>query len=59
MQADSKLASILMLKVLSGESKTFSYLSKLTGLRVGNLFFHLQKLLGIGMVLQQSNAGIT
>lgn len=48
---------LLMLKALSGESKTFSELSKLTGLRGGNLLFHLQKLLDTGMVLQQSERG--
>jgi DNA-binding transcriptional ArsR family regulator len=49
---------LLMLKALSGESKTFSELSKLTGMRGGNLLFHLQKLLETGMVLQRMNAEI-
>ncbi|HII01656.1 TPA: winged helix-turn-helix transcriptional regulator [Methanosarcinaceae archaeon] len=48
---------LLMLKALSGESKTFSELSKLTGLRGGNLLFHLQKLLDTGMILQRSERG--
>lgn len=48
---------LIMLKALSGESKTFSELSKLTGLRGGNLLFHLQKLLETGMVLQRSERG--
>lgn len=48
---------LLMLKSLSGESKTFSELSKLTGLRGGNLLFHLQKLLETGMVLQRNERG--
>lgn len=48
---------LLMLNALSGESKTFSELSKLTGLRGGNLLFHLQKLLETGMVLQRSERG--
>ena len=48
---------LVMLKALSGESKTFSELSKLTGLRGGNLLFHLQKLLETGMVLQRSERG--
>ncbi len=48
---------LLMLKALSGESKTFSELSKLTGLRGGNLLFHLQKLLETGMVLQRNERG--
>ena len=48
---------LLMLKALSGESKTFSELSKLTGLRGGNLLFHLQKLLDTGMIRQRSERG--
>jgi DNA-binding transcriptional ArsR family regulator len=48
---------LLMLKALSGESKTFSELSKLTGLRGGNLLFHLQKLLETGMILQRNERG--
>ncbi|MCC4769636.1 helix-turn-helix domain-containing protein [Methanosarcina sp. DH2] len=48
---------LVMLKALSGENKTFSELSKLTGLRGGNLLFHLQKLLDTGMVLQRSERG--
>jgi DNA-binding transcriptional ArsR family regulator len=48
---------LLMLKALSGESRTFSELSKLTGLRGGNLLFHLQKLLDTGMVFQRSERG--
>ncbi len=48
---------LLMLKALSGGSKTFSELSKLTGLRGGNLLFHLQKLLETGMILQRNERG--
>lgn len=48
---------LLMLKALSGESKTFSELSRLTGLREGNLLFYLQKLLGTGMILQRNERG--
>ncbi|MDD3041472.1 MAG: winged helix-turn-helix domain-containing protein [Methanosarcinaceae archaeon] len=48
---------LLMLKALSGESKSFSELSKLTRLRGGNLLFHLQKLLDTGMVLQRNERG--
>lgn len=48
---------LLMLKALSGESKTFSELSRLTGLRGGNLLFHLQKLLETDMVLQRNERG--
>jgi len=48
---------LIMLKALSGESKTFSELSKLTGLRGGNLLFHIQKLLDTRMILQRSERG--
>lgn len=46
-----------MLKALSGETKTFSALSRLTGLRGGNLLFHLQKLQDGGMILQRHERG--
>ena len=46
-----------MLKALSAETKTFSALSTLTGLRGGNLLFHLQKLLESEMILQRHERG--
>jgi len=46
-----------MLKALCAETKTFSALSALTGLRGGNLLFHLQKLLESGMILQRHERG--
>lgn len=46
-----------MLKALSIETKTFSALSALTGLRGGNLLFHLQKLMDSGMILQRHERG--
>ena len=46
-----------MLKALSAETKTFSALSELTGLRGGNLLFHLQKLQDGGMILQRHERG--
>ncbi len=46
-----------MLKALSAETKTFSALSALTGLRGGNLLFHLQKLMDSGMILQRHERG--
>ena len=46
-----------MLKALSTETKTFSALSTLTGLRGGNLLFHLQKLQYGGMILQRNERG--
>ena len=46
-----------ILKAVSGQSMSFSALSKLTGLRGGNLLFHLQKLTDSGMILQQHERG--
>ena len=48
---------IQIMKVHSSETKTFSALSSLTGLRGGNLLFHLQKLLDCGMILQRNERG--
>jgi predicted transcriptional regulator len=36
---------------------SFSAFSKLTGLRGGNLLFHLQKLLDSGLIIQQHERG--
>ncbi|MDW7727389.1 MAG: hypothetical protein SCH70_09850 [Candidatus Methanoperedens sp.] len=41
------------MKAVSIETKTFSEFSEHTGLRGGNLLFHLQKLLDSGMILQR------
>ncbi len=46
-----------IMKALSTETKTFSALSLLTGLRGGNLLFHLQKLMDSGMILQRNERG--
>lgn len=46
-----------IMKALSVETKTFSALSSLTGLRGGNLLFHLQKLLHSGMIMQRHERG--
>jgi predicted transcriptional regulator len=46
-----------ILKAISIETKTFSALTELTGLRGGNLLFHLQKLLDSGMILQRHERG--
>jgi DNA-binding transcriptional ArsR family regulator len=48
---------LLMLKALLEGSKNFSELSRITGLRGGNLLFHIQKLLETGMVLQRNERG--
>lgn len=46
-----------LLKAIAIETKTFSALSELTGLRGGNLLFHVQKLLDGGMILQRHERG--
>lgn len=46
-----------ILKSLYYEPRTFSSLSKLTGLRAGNLLFHLQKLHKADMVIQRHEGG--
>ncbi|MBN1786653.1 MAG: winged helix-turn-helix transcriptional regulator [Candidatus Methanofastidiosa archaeon] len=46
-----------MLKSLSKGTMTFSALSKMTGLKGGNLIFHIQKLLKSGMIVQRHERG--
>lgn len=46
-----------ILKSMANEMKTFSSLSELTGLRGGNLLFHLQKLLDSDIILQRHERG--
>jgi|AGTN01.2.fsa_nt_gi Bacterial regulatory protein, arsR family. len=53
----SNKARLQILKALYVETKTFSALSELTGLRGGNLLFHLQKLLDTGMIIQKHEGG--
>jgi DNA-binding transcriptional ArsR family regulator len=53
----SNKARLQILKALYAETKTFSALSGLTGLRGGNLLFHLQKLLDAGMITRKHEGG--
>lgn len=46
-----------ILKSMAAETKTFTALSELTGLRGGNLLFHIQKLLENGMIIQRHERG--
>ncbi len=46
-----------ILKALCLEAHSFSSLSDITGLRGGNLLFHLQKLIDTGMILQVHERG--
>ncbi len=46
-----------ILKSMASETRTFSVLSELTGLRGGNLLFHIQKLLETDLILQRHERG--
>jgi DNA-binding HxlR family transcriptional regulator len=48
---------LLILKSLMAETKTFSDISKITGLKAGNLLFHLKKLQDSEMIMQRSDRG--
>nr|WP_321498333.1 winged helix-turn-helix domain-containing protein [uncultured Methanolobus sp.] len=46
-----------ILRLLNSSTRSFSDISKSTGLRGGNLLFHIQKLVDTGMILQRSERG--
>ncbi len=46
-----------ILKALTVQTRTFSDISQMTGLRGGNLLFHLKKLTDAGMILQRHERG--
>jgi predicted transcriptional regulator len=46
-----------ILKSMASETRTFSSLSEITGLRGGNLLFHIQKLLETDLILQRHERG--
>lgn len=46
-----------ILKSLTAQTRTFSDISQLTGLRGGNLLFHIKKLADSGMILQRHERG--
>jgi len=46
-----------ILKALTTQTRTFSDISQLTGLRGGNLLFHIRKLTDTGMILQRHERG--
>ena len=46
-----------ILKMLSEQSRSFSYISDQSGLRGGNLLFHLQRLIDAGMIVQHHERG--
>jgi len=53
----SNIQRLQILKAVFEGTKTFTEFSELTGLRGGNLLFHLQKLLDGGMILQRHERG--
>jgi len=46
-----------IIKSMANGTRTFSSLSELTGLRGGNLLFHIQKLLDCGIIIQRHERG--
>ena len=46
-----------IMKWVSTEPRTFSFLSEVTGLKGGNLLFHIQRLLDAGMIVQRHDRG--
>lgn len=46
-----------ILRAVAFETKSFSAFSEITGLRGGNLLFHLQKLMDSGLIMQQHERG--
>ncbi len=46
-----------ILKMLSPEARSFSFISEHSGLRGGNLLFHLQRLMEGGLIIQQYERG--
>ncbi len=53
----ANLQRFQILKSLTTQTRTFSDLSQLTGLRGGNLLFHIRKLTDSGMILQRHERG--
>ena len=53
----SNIQRLQILKAVFSGTKTFSEFSEITGLRGGNLLFHLQKLLDSEMILQRHERG--
>lgn len=48
---------LAILRLLNSATRSFSDISRSTGLRGGNLLFHIQKLLDTGMILQRNERG--
>lgn len=48
---------LTIMRSLNSDTRSFSELSRITGLRGGNLLFHIQKLLDTTMILQRAERG--
>jgi DNA-binding transcriptional ArsR family regulator len=57
LKATSNPIRLLILKSLYLESKSFTSLSSITGLRSGNLLFHIKMLLKAGLIIQTQERG--
>jgi predicted transcriptional regulator len=53
----ANIQRFMILRALSVQTRTFSDISQLTGLRGGNLLFHVRKLTESGMILQRHERG--
>ena len=53
----SNIQRLQILKSMASDTRTFSSLSQLTGLRGGNLLFHIQKLVDWNLILQRHERG--
>jgi DNA-binding transcriptional ArsR family regulator len=53
----ANIQRVQILKSLSIQTRTFSDISQMTGLRGGNLLFHVRKLTDAGMILQRHERG--
>ncbi|MEN6442187.1 MAG: winged helix-turn-helix domain-containing protein [Methanoregula sp.] len=53
----SNVQRFQILKSLTVQTRTFSDISQMTGLRGGNLLFHIKKLTDTGMILQRHERG--
>lgn len=53
----ANLQRFQIVKALAAQTRTFSDISQMTGLRGGNLLFHIRKLTESGMILQRHERG--
>lgn len=53
----SNIQRLQIMKAVATKTQTFSEFTELTGLRGGNLLFHIQKLIDAGMIIQRHERG--